>query len=251
MAQNKDSWEKAHHWYDRIVGEKGHYYHEQVIIPNVLRLLNLTPATALLDIGCGQGILARHLPDQVHYMGIDIAPSLIRAAKKYCRATQQHRFLVADAAQSLPLQNQFSHAAIILTLQNIAQPLAVLKNIYPHLKSQGQLIIVLNHPYFRIPRQTHWEIDREKKIQYRRVDRYLSALKIPIQMHPGKKESSTTTSYHFPLSTYSQWLKEAGFVIEWIEEWCSDKTSTGGAAAMENRSRQEFPLFLALVCRKL
>ena len=41
-------------------------------------------------------------------------------------------------------------------------------------------------------------------------------------------------------------LQQAGFVIQLIEEWGSDKSSVGSAARMENRSRQEFPLFLAL-----
>jgi hypothetical protein len=41
-------------------------------------------------------------------------------------------------------------------------------------------------------------------------------------------------------------LKDAGFAIDVIEEWTSDKESEGRAARMENRSRSEFPLFLAI-----
>jgi len=46
-------------------------------------------------------------------------------------------------------------------------------------------------------------------------------------------------------------LKEAGFVIEMLDEWCSDKQSTGSKAKMENRSRDEIPMFLAIVAKKL
>jgi len=35
-----------------------------------------------------------------------------------------------------------------------------------------------------------------------------------------------------------------------MEEWISDKKSTGAKARMENRSREEFPLFLALLAQK-
>jgi hypothetical protein len=41
-------------------------------------------------------------------------------------------------------------------------------------------------------------------------------------------------------------LKDAGFVIEEIEEWTSDKESEGRAGRMENRSRNEIPLFMAI-----
>jgi hypothetical protein len=76
-------------------------------------------------------------------------------------------------------------------------------------------------------------------------------MKIPIQMHPGKGQSSSQTlSFHHSLSDYSRWLKEAGFTIDLIEEWCSNKVSEGRAAKMENRSRQEIPLFMAIVARK-
>ncbi|MFS8563077.1 MAG: hypothetical protein LVR00_01585 [Rhabdochlamydiaceae bacterium] len=127
-----------------------------------------------------------------------------------------------------------------------------MKNAHLLLKPQGKLLIVLNHPCFRIPRQSSWGVDEPKKLQYRRIDRYLSPLKIPIQTHPGKQhDSQETWSFHHPLSDYTRWLQEAGFTIEIIEEWISDKTSTGGHAKMENRSRAEFPLFLAILACKL
>jgi hypothetical protein len=94
-------------------------------------------------------------------------------------------------------------------------------------------------------------VDEQQKLQYRRIDRYMSSMEIPIQMEPGKgKGSQTTYSFHHPLTKYSHWLKEAGFVIELIDEWCSDKMSQGKTAKMENRSREEIPLFMVISARK-
>jgi hypothetical protein len=105
----------------------------------------------------------------------------------------------------------------------------------------------MNHPCFRVPRQSSWGVDEQKKLQYRRIDRYMEPLKIPIQTHPGQGDKSPQTwSFHHPLSTYVEGLSKSGFVIEKIEEWLSDKLSTGGKAKMENRSRLEFPLFLTI-----
>lgn len=247
------SWQKVGKWYHGLVGEEGHYYHQTLIIPSVLKLLNFDPneQACLLDLACGQGVLSRHLPKNVSYMGLDVASDLIHAAKQL-NQSPSCQFFHADVTQNLPLKPLCcTHASIILALQNIEDPLKVFKNAAIHLQKDALFVIVLNHPCFRIPRQSSWKIDEENKIQYRRIDRYMSTMKIPIQMHPGKgKESLKTWSFHHPLSDYCRWLKEAGFAIDVIEEWCSNKMSEGRAAKMENRSRQEIPLFLAILARK-
>lgn len=238
-----DSWKS----YDKTVGSEGHYYHQQIILPKTLELLALNKANSLslLDLGCGQGILARHLPKKVEYVGVDNSPALLRAARKYSK----HSFILGDLTQPLSLEKKdFSHAVILLALQNIEDPFSVLSNAAAHLRSGGKLLIVLNHPCFRIPRQSSWGTDAQKKIQYRRIDRYFSPLQIPIQMRPSQKElSEETWSYHYPLAAYSGWIKKAGFLIEQLDEWCSDKKSMGKMAAMEDRARKEFPLFLAIM----
>lgn len=243
------SWEPIEKWYSQIVGGDGHYYHRKIIIPGVLRLME--NPTSILDLACGTGVLARYIPERIDYTGVDTAPSFIKTAKSLDQSPS-HQYLIGDITKPLKLKkNDYSHATIILALQNLEHPVEAFKNAQRNLKENGRLIIVLNHPCFRIPRQTFWEIDQAKKIQYRRIDRYLSDLKIPIQTHPGKGEKSESTfSFHHPLSSYVQWLNEAGFVVENLEEWCSDKVSIGKAAKMENRSRAEFPLFLTIKAKR-
>ncbi|MEI8124862.1 MAG: class I SAM-dependent methyltransferase [Parachlamydiaceae bacterium] len=247
------SWEPVQKWYNKTVGDSGHYYHEHIVIPGVLRLLGLTSAPAsLLDIACGQGILGRSIPRHVEYMGVDISPSLIKNAKSQ-DPLPNHGYMVGDALKPLPLKKQdFSHAAIVLAIQNMEHPKQAFENASRHLVSKGHLVIAMNHPCFRIPRQSSWKIDEEQKTQYRRIDRYSSPLDIPIQANPSKGEESVSTwSFHRSLADYSRWLYEAGFLIELIEEWHSDKESTGKAAKMENRCREEIPLFLAIKALKI
>jgi ubiquinone/menaquinone biosynthesis C-methylase UbiE len=250
----RGSWEKVAPWYNRLTDDgRGHYYHQHVVIPGVLRLLDLNPKPSslnpkLLDIACGNGVLAQALPKNVEYLGVDIAPSLIKEAEKMDH-NSKHNYLVTDATKpltSLDSQKDFTHAAIILALQNISNPVAVLQNVSKLLILNSKLVIVLNHPAFRIPRQTAWGIDEGRKIQYRRIDKYMSPMDIPIRMNPSDPQSQQTMSYHFPISAYSKMLKDAGFVIEEIEEWTSDKESEGRAGRMENRSRNEIPLFMAI-----
>jgi ubiquinone/menaquinone biosynthesis C-methylase UbiE len=250
MGRNT-SWQPVSEWYNNAVGTDGHYYHQHVVLPNVLRLMNLESNSAVLDLACGQGVLARQLPKEVYYQGVDVARGLIEAAKKQDNQ-DNHHYTVADVTRpSLPFQKKdFTHATIILALQNINEPDKAIHTAGQYLRKGGQCIIVLNHPSFRIPRHSSWGIDESKKLQYRRVDRYMTPLNIPILAHPGKSSSPTTYSTHFPLSYYVEALAKNGFVIEHLEEWQSDKKSVGKAAKMENRSRNDFPLFLTLVARK-
>jgi ubiquinone/menaquinone biosynthesis C-methylase UbiE len=242
----RGSWQKVAPWYSRIThGGEGHYYHQHVVIPEVLKLLNLTSDAKLLDLACGNGVLGNAIPKGFEYTGVDIAPSLINEAKRNDR-NPKHQYIVADATKTLSIPNDFTHAAIVLALQNIQNPTKVLQNASQYLNKNGVLVLVLNHPAFRIPRQSSWGIDEERRIQYRRVDKYMSPMEIPINMNPSDRNSPITMSYHFPISAYSKMLKDAGFAIDLIEEWTSDKESEGRAARMENRSRSEFPLFLAI-----
>lgn len=245
--EKSTSWENVSEWYHKNVGKDGMYYHRTLVMPCTLDLLNLKENDSLLDIGCGQGILSRLIPPNVSYCGIDISNKLIKIAESQA-ISKKHSFLVGDATKKVELvKKDFTHCAIILAIQNMVSPESVFHQISSHLALNGRMVILMNHPYFRIPRMTSWGVDETKKIQYRRIDSYMSHHKIPIQAHPGQGEKSEVTySFHFPLSDYFKWLYDAGFHVEVIEELCSDKKSTGSKAKMENRARSEFPLFLAI-----
>jgi len=245
------SWKKVGKWYGKLVGEKGHYYHQQVIIPGVMRLVNLKPGEKVLDLACGQGVLGRQLPQWVEYAGVDIAPNLIEEARLMDKNIK-HKYLVGDVTRKLATGGNYNWVTIILALQNIREAFAVIRNAAGALADNGKILIVLNHPAFRIPKHSDWEIDKEKNIQSRKVDKYMSPLEIPIESSPfDKKDNQLTFSYHYPLSAYSEMLFDNGFLIEKIEEWVSDKVSTGGAAKRENRARKEFPMFMTIVaCRR-
>jgi SAM-dependent methyltransferase len=223
MKPSRDtSWHKVGKWNNQ-------YFEDHVIGPGVIRLLALGSGDSLLDLACGTGWLARKIPKGIRYLGLDLVKG-------------------DDVTKPLHVTDKFSHATIILALQNIEQPDRVIKNAAEHLKGKGKLVIVLNHPAFRIPRQSSWGIDENSKIQYRRENIYMSPLKIPVSMHPGQG-GPITWSFHEPISVYTKMLADNHFVIEQIEEWTSDRESVGKAGRMENRSRAEFPLFLAILAR--
>lgn len=251
MNKHTTSWEESSTWYHDLVGKEGHYYHQHVIFPHLLKLLKTKKSNlSLLDLGCGQGAFSRVLPQEFTYDGVDLSPSLLKIAQ--AAATSPHQtFHQHDVCLPFNLGKTFTHATMILALQNLSHPKGALENIKKHLKQGGLLLLVLNHPCFRIPRQSSWGIDEEKKIQYRRIDTYMSPMTIPIEMRPGQKQQMKTVSFHSPLSTIFSYLNDTGFTVSHLTELCSDKTSTGKNAKMENRARHEIPLFLTLVAKSL
>ncbi len=250
-SRQDTSWQKVSTWYNDLVGNKGQYFHERIIIPKILRMLSLQKEDSLLDLGCGQGILERYIPRDTKYLGIDLSKDLIQHAKNQKR-NPEHKFEVADITKIQEFsKSKFSACTIILALQNVEFYSNVFKNVASHIKNEGKFIIVLNHPYFRIPRHTGWGIDEGNKKQYRKVYAYMTSAKIPIDLTPGGEQRTTTWSFHEPLQNYIKSLAKNGFMIEDIEEWVSDKNSVGKAAKTENIARREIPMFMAIVSRKV
>lgn len=244
------SWEKSADWYDRIIGAQGSELYQRIVIPGALAMLDPRQGEHILDLGCGQGVFTRALSSRgCEVTGVDAAPSLIKRAKSYPTPTPI-RYLARDAAHLQDL-GPFDAACSILALQNMKHLADVCASTARVLRDGGRMLWVLNHPCFRIPRQTAWGWDEDRKIQYRRVDAYSSPLDIPIVMHPGQQESENTVSFHQSLTGLMACAFKAGFTLSGFEEWHSDKQSQPGPRSRaENRARDEFPLFAAMLWRK-
>jgi SAM-dependent methyltransferase len=240
-------------WYSSYI-ESPDTYQNQVVFPGVLRLLAPRPGATYLDIACGEGALAQRLAAAgARVVGLDAAPALVERARR--RNIRGAEFLIGDARRFPDAfrARRFDGAVCVLAIQNIKELAAVFGEAAKVLSSGAPLVVVLNHPAFRIPRQSEWGWDENKKTLFRRLDRYLTPLDVPILMNPGQpgRRPITTMSYHRPLQEYFAALAGAGFAVDGLEEWVSHHESAPGKRAKaENRARLEFPLFLALRARK-
>lgn len=231
-------------------------YQKEVILPNLLRLLNLKKNEVVLDLACGAGFFVKEfLKTGATAIGTDISKALIGVAQKNSAA----EFYVSSAEDLRFLKDRsVDKISLILAIQNIENVAGVLKECSRVLKTRGKLFVVMNHPVFRIPQESSWGWDNEARVQYRRIDRYLSEFKAKIEMHPSVSSGKTpwasqyTISFHRPLQFYFKALEKNGFAVVRLEEWVSNKISGPGfRAAAENRSRTEIPLFLFLEAGKL
>lgn len=254
MAKQKDpkttDWSDVASWYDALVGEAGSEYHRHVVLPGVLRLLDARPEQKVLDVACGEGVLCRLLSEKgVQTTGVDAARDLIASARK--KGPGDYRVGDARDLAALP-EAAFDAAACVLAIQNIHPIRPVFDSVARCLKPLGRFVVVMMHPAFRGAKESHWGWDAEAKVQYRRVDRYLIPRKSPIVAHPGQKESEYTWTFHKPIEAYVKAARQAGLLIDALEEWPSHKTSgPGPRQAAENQSRKEIPMFLAIRCVKV
>jgi SAM-dependent methyltransferase len=248
------SWDPLAAWYDGWVGEGGSEHHREIAVPATLRMLNIQMGDEILDVGCGQGVLAPSvLHAGAHYTGVDASPRLIQLAKRH--HGNQGRFLVGDArnlASLQPLREQtFDAIVFLLSLQDMDPLEPVLASIPPVLNDNGRLVLLLTHPGFRVPRQSGWGWDEGRKLMFRRIDRYLTPLPVPMKSLPGQG-GRTTRSFHRPIQSYVNGLAEQGLLVDRLEEIPVPKLKIAGQPTKAERlARQEIPLFLGIRGRKI
>jgi ubiquinone/menaquinone biosynthesis C-methylase UbiE len=244
-------WDAVAAWYDKLVGESGSDYHQQVILPAAMRLLEVQPGESVIDVCCGQGVLAPLLLEAgaAAYHGVDASPRLIAAAKARYGKNRRVSLTVADACAPGPWADASHDAAVcLMAVHDVPDIDALFRNLRASIRPGGRAVLVFMHPCFRIPKRSHWGFDNDQKIQFRRLDAYGSAEAIPVTTHPGREQSSSTTFYHRPLSMIISALGKAGLAVNACEELFSHRRSQGSGpfSKAEHKAAAEFPLFIAL-----
>ncbi len=253
VSEVRTSWDPVADWYNGWVGEEGSEHHRRLAIPAVMELLEPQTGEKILDIGAGQGVLAPFIAAAgARYTGVDASPRLLQHARR--RHGSQGRFLAGDArrlSDHPELRQVFDAVVFMLSLQDMDPLDAVLTSAATTLRSGGRAVLLLTHPCFRVPRLSGWGWDERRKLQFRRVDRYLTPLSMPMQPYSGK-QSGATRSFHRPLETYINSLANCGLMVDRMLEIPTYKVRVCGPRARATiPTNREIPLFLGLRARKV
>lgn len=241
------SWGNVADWYgEHVAGEDT--YHAKVVLPNLMRVLNLKAGEAVLDLACGEGYFTRAFAAAgAQALGADISRELVAKAKAQGKAA----FQVAPANNlAFAKDHSFDTVVCVLALQNIEDLAGTFTEVSRVLKPGGRFVMVLNHPAFRVLKRSSWGWDDEHNAQYRRIDGYLSGAKVAVDMAPGSRKKSTTISYHRSLQDFFKALTSHRFAVTRLEEWISHRQSGAGPRQKaEDTARKEIPLFMLLEAR--
>lgn len=221
-----------------------------------MRLLNTKEGEILLDLGCGQGFFIEKIFDKyagVDIHGIDLSSKLLKIAEEKFSDNKNVFLKQSDAAKLSHIEDEsIDKVYSVLALQNMADVDSVIKEVKRVLKSNGRCLFVINHPSFRIPKESDWKFDNNTNKQGRVVFNYMTDKKYIIDLNPGLKamgqKTEETISFHHPLQYFSKIFDKNNMAISRIEEWISHKKSSEGSGRQkaEDDARKEIPMFMCL-----
>ena len=112
----------------------------------VLSLLDVERAAAVLDLGCGRGehlrMLAEDAPEDVRLVGVDKSQKSIDAARAATEGDPRFRFLVHDLSKGLPFgAGEFDRVLSVNVLEAIVDKPALLREAHRVLDPEGRLVV--------------------------------------------------------------------------------------------------------------
>ena len=190
---------------------------------------------ATLEIGCGEGRVARDLAARGHQVtGVDAAPTLIRAARD---AHATGTYVVADAAR-LPFDaNRFNVAVAYNSLMDIADMPGAIHEAARVLAANGRLCICMTHPFAEAGKFERKDADARFVV----TGSYLETQCFDQELdREGMR--MTFRSWRRPLEAYARAFENAGLVIELLREPAAPEAGDGRWKRM--------PMFLFMRARK-
>jgi SAM-dependent methyltransferase len=211
VSRPNDPWEThAGWWQDEFTDGADPEYEEQ-ILPIVTEQLH--GASRLLDVGCGEGQVARHVKASIGsdmVVGVDPSTNQLAVARERAGGVQY----VRGYADALPVPDAaFDAVVACLVFEHITEVDTALAEVARSLEPGGVFLFLLNHPLLQVP-GSGWIDDQVLDEQYWRVGPYLVEDVSLEEIAPGVM----LPFVHRPLSRYVNRLAEVGLLIEHMEE---------------------------------
>lgn len=206
---NEALWERHAGWWQREFSAGADPEYEEQILPLVAR--HLGDAHRVLDIGCGEGQVARHLAGLgLRVVGLDPTASQITVARDRAGGPQYAR----ARADSLPCRSaSFDAVLLCLALEHVDAFEAAIHEVARTLGPDGRFVLVLCHPLLQAP-GSGWVEDQVAGERYWRVGEYLRVDTVVDEVAPGV----ALRFIHRPLSRYINAMSDAGLLIEEMNE---------------------------------
>ncbi len=206
---NEALWEQHAGWWQREFSDGADAEYEELILPLVAR--HLRGSQHVLDIGCGEGQVARRIVGPgVDVVGLDPTSSQINLARDRAGGPRYAR----ARAEALPCRDAaFDAVVLCLALEHVDAFEIAIREVARVLEPGGRFVLVLCHPLLQAP-GSGWIDDKIIGEHYWRIGAYLPDDRAVDNVAPGVD----LLFIHRPLSRYVHAMGKAGLLIDDMEE---------------------------------
>src|SRR5687767_9736512 len=238
---DRDLWEAHAQWWQDGFTEGADPEYDEQIIP--LAAEHLASARRVLDIGCGEGQIARVAQRGGAEFVLGLDPTVAQVAEATRRAGGP-RYGRAEAS-ALPCPDEsFDAVVACLVFEHIVDVDSAIAEVGRVLEPGGRFLFFLNHPLLQTP-GSGWIDDHILDEQYWRIGPYLNEDKADEEVEKGV----FIPFIHRPLSRYVNALAANGLLVTHMDEPAPPPGFL--ARAEEYRDAATIPRLLFLRCEKL
>ena len=207
--ERTDPWERHAGWWQERYTDGADAEYEEQVLPLVDEYL--AGATRVVDVGCGEGQVARRVAKLgAEVVGVDPTVAQVTVARE--RGGGPHYVLAT--AEAMPLRAaSFDAGLSCLVFEHLDPFEPAIAEVGRVLAPGARFMLFLNHPLLQAP-GSGWVIDHILDEQYWRIGPYLVEDHSMEEVAPGV----VLPFIHRPISAYINALIEHGLVIQRIEE---------------------------------
>jgi len=237
--EGRDLWNNKAAFWDNLHGDEGNTFHRTLVSPAVEKLLNLRAGERVLDIGCGNGALARRLAalgGQV--TAVDFSAALIDLARQRQHDGAPIDYRVVDATDESALRafGEGDYSAITCTMALMDMPVItpLYRAVRALLAENGRFVFAQSHPAFNSnnPVFITERGDREGNLYTDVGIKLFAYLDVPPVKGAGAAgEPNPHYYYHRPLHTLLGEAFAAGLVLDGLEEPAFPPPAPGQSAS--------------------
>jgi SAM-dependent methyltransferase len=212
MSATEDPWERHATWWRETFTNGADLEYELQILP--LASSQLEGAARVLDLGCGEGHLARRLAlgTREHGIVVGLEPSAAQLASAIDQAGGPR--YVRGVGERLPFRDgSFDGVVCCLVIEHSSDPDALLAEAVRVLAVGGRFVLLVNHPMFQGTGSGLVD-DQIMGERYWRVGPYLREDVVFEEVDPGVRLRFA----HRPLSRYVNPVTGLGCVLTRLEE---------------------------------